>query len=509
MITARFTAGLGVIFLLGLLVPALGSMACLHYLPEWRWQQEACHAAIESAGSCIALALAALLLMLWTRSHAFAHHLWMACALTGMGILDGFHAVLLPGNQFVWLRSMATLVGGCLFALVWLPPLAISGQGNARLPSQVAVAALAFGLLSLLLPDALPLMVQDGQFTIAARIINLVGGVGFLIAAARFVVLYYAQGNPDDFLFSIHCTLFGAAGLLFELSLLWDAGWWWWHLLRLVAYGVALRYVVVTYQRTEEELWQLNQELEKRVAARTAEVEQRSRELARSNAELELFAYVASHDLQEPLRMVTGYLDLLAKKYQGQFDEKTDRWVHYAVDGAKHMKQLINDLLEYSRVGTRGKPFAPTDCNQVFAAALQNLEPAIRESQAVVTHGFLPTVEGDRTQLTQLLQNLIANSLKFCTRARPEVYVEAKRQEGCWVFALRDNGIGIDPKFAETIFAIFKRLHTRQEYPGTGIGLAVCKKIVERHGGLIWVQSQEGQGATFYFTIADKKEEAT
>jgi light-regulated signal transduction histidine kinase (bacteriophytochrome) len=223
-------------------------------------------------------------------------------------------------------------------------------------------------------------------------------------------------------------------------------------------------------------------------------------DLERSNKELEQFAYVASHDLQEPLRMVSSYTQLLAQRYEGQLDEKAKKYIDYAVDGAVRMQRLINDLLTYSRVSTRGKPLEPIDASSVLGETIGNLYAAIQESRAIVTNDDLPTVRADAGQLLQVFQNLIANALKFHGTDSPRIHVSARDAGHEWVFSVRDNGIGIDPQYKESLFVIFRRLHTRQEYPGTGIGLAVCKRIVERHGGRIWFESEPGKGTTFFFT---------
>jgi len=227
---------------------------------------------------------------------------------------------------------------------------------------------------------------------------------------------------------------------------------------------------------------------------------QLTEDLKRSNQELEQFAYVASHDLQEPLRSVTSYTQLLAQRYQGNLDAKADKYINYIVDGASRMQQLINDLLAYSRLGKRVQEFEAADCNAAVQQSLCNLQIAIAEKNAVITYESLPTVMADEFQLVQLFQNLIGNAIKFCQDV-PIIHIAASRNESEWLFSVRDNGIGIDPEYADRIFLIFERLHSRREYSGTGIGLAICQRIVERHGGRIWVESQSGEGATFYFTI--------
>ncbi len=236
----------------------------------------------------------------------------------------------------------------------------------------------------------------------------------------------------------------------------------------------------------------------KRTAARLA---QQTAELKRSNEELQQFAYVASHDLQEPLRMVASYTQLLARRYRGKLDADADEFIEYAVDGARRMQALINDLLAYSRVGTRGQEFEPTDANAVFDQVVTDLGAAIEEAQAVVTRDDLPTVVVDPSQFGQLLQNLLSNAIKFRGERPPRVHVSARLEDDAWLFSVSDNGIGIAPEYTDRIFVIFQRLHSRAQYPGTGIGLAICKKIVERHGGRIWVESTPGEGSTFYFTL--------
>jgi signal transduction histidine kinase len=260
------------------------------------------------------------------------------------------------------------------------------------------------------------------------------------------------------------------------------------------AHGKPARLVGVTFDITERK--------------RAEELLQNTlQELRRSNADLEQFAYVASHDLQEPLRMVSSYTQLLAKRYRGKLDADADEFIGYAVNGVGRMQQLIHDLLAYSRVGTQGKPFQPTETTAALERAVAAQGVAIHESGATITHGDLPAVQADEWQVVQLFQNLISNAIKFHGAEPPRVHVSAARGQGspgAWVFAVHDNGIGIAPEYYERIFVIFQRLHGRSQYEGTGIGLAICKKIVERHGGRIWVESQPGQGTTFYFTLPDR-----
>jgi signal transduction histidine kinase len=232
-------------------------------------------------------------------------------------------------------------------------------------------------------------------------------------------------------------------------------------------------------------------------------------ELARSNAELEQFAYVVSHDLQEPLRMVASYVQLLEERYKDQLDSNAREFIAYAVDGATRMKRMITDLLTYSRAGKNGKETVEVACEAALGQACADLRASITEAAAEISHSPLPTVLGDADQLTHLFQNLIGNAIKFRSQAPPRVHVSAELNGQEWVFSVCDNGIGVDPQFADRIFLVFQRLHAREDYPGTGIGLAIARKIVERQGGRIWVESEPGKGATFHFTVPAHAPEAS
>jgi PAS domain S-box-containing protein len=283
-------------------------------------------------------------------------------------------------------------------------------------------------------------------------------------------------------------------------------------------------------KRAEEALHEHKIHLEELVATRTAElmsandqlqqdIRERNRvqqeltrnleELARSNGELEQFAYVASHDLQEPLRMVASYTQLLARRYKGKLDADADEFIGYAVDGASRMQQLIEDLLTYSRLTTKGKALTRTETSAACDAAIRNLQGAIKDSRAIMRVGQLPTVLGDASQLTALFQNLIGNAIKYRNDRKPEIRVCARPEGKDWVFSVQDNGLGIEQQYFERIFQMFQRLHSRKDYPGTCIGLAICKKIVERHGGKIWLESELGSGSTFLFTIPQAEKSKT
>jgi len=251
------------------------------------------------------------------------------------------------------------------------------------------------------------------------------------------------------------------------------------------------------------ELQRARDELEARVSERTEQLAGANQILERSNIELQQFAYIASHDLQSPLRSISGFVQLLKLEYEGKFDEQADEWIRRTVQAIAQMQTMIRDVLAYSRVDSRSRPFAPTPFLDVFNDAMALLKSSIDDAGGQVICSVLPVVMGDRSQLVQLMQNLIGNGLKYHGDKPPHVHVSAEHNGNEWIFSVRDNGIGIDPKYSERIFEIFKRLHDQREYPGTGIGLAVCRRVVTRHGGRIWLESEPGPGSVFRFTLPE------
>lgn len=667
----------------------------------WRWEHHPVHALVEGAGALIALIVAVLIQLIRRGGAGTPALLWATCALLGMGILDGLHAATHAGRAFVWLHSLATLVGGLLFAGVCLPATVTSRPGLHRLPTITVVAAVYVGVLSIAFPDQLPAMTDAAGFTWTAKVMNFVGGASFLAAAWSFMRQHGGGRWDESLLFAHHCLLFGIAGLVFVGSTLWDAAWWWWHFLRLTAYLVVLFYFFQVYrralltahetalalerqvsqrtqevaeglaarrraedavaqrneelqaqrraalslaqdaeearrraernqetlvkvnaelqheiarrQRVEEELraskerldlalcssgvgtwdWMIDQnaivwddyihplfgmrpgtfpgkyeaflatlhpndrdrvtqevaraihedaeyDTEFRVvwpdasvhvlgargkvykdreghpvrmtgvcwditARRQAEEDLRrlAAELARSNAELEQFAYIASHDLQEPLRKIQAFGDLLAQVASPALDDKARLYLERMQDAACRMQGLINDLLTFSRVTSQARTMVEIDLGQVAREVLSDLEGRLHATRGRVEIGALPRLESDPLQMRQLLQNLIGNALKFHRPGVPPAVVLASQppSNGCVEIEVRDNGIGFEEKYLDRIFTPFQRLHGRGQYEGTGMGLAICRKIVERHGGAITARSTPGQGSTFIVTL--------
>ena len=476
------------------------------------------HTVMESVASLLALLVGVLALVRFysKKNNTF---LFIGTGFVGTAFLDGYHAVVTssffadqfpsaPSSLIPWSWIASRLFLAVLLWLSWVAwrretKLGEKGKIGERevylfAGSLTVISFLFFAIFPLpraYYPEIMfhrPEEFAPALFFLVALVGYLKKGLWKIDAFEHWLVLSLIVGFVGQAMFM------SFSGQLFDME--FDTA----HLLKKVSYIAVLVGLLINiyhlFQQSEKHKAELESEIAERKRGEEALVRQ-AEELARSNKELEQFAYVATHDLQEPVRTVKSYTQLLAKRYQGKLDAEADEFLEYAADGASRMGILINDLLEYSRVGSEGKEFKPTDCEVVLSATLANLRLAIKESNGAVTHGPLPKVMADGSQLGQVFQNIISNALKYRGDEPPRVHVSALRNDGYWAFSVRDNGIGIDPQYAERIFTIFQRLHNREEYSGTGIGLAVCKKIVERHGGHIWVESEVDGGSTFHFTV--------
>ena len=401
-----------------------------------------------------------------------------------------------------------------IIAYAWLKDkrpeaIGISGSsvGHSRvaiLPSLLAGLAIVCGLTLFATAGhgSLPMIMEGNRITAQGQIIISIVWVLSLLA---LVVLWLRRPHTvlDLWLMVV------MSAWLFDIALVgilnagrYDLGWYAGRIYGLLAASFVLAVLLIENGKHYARLVRVSSRLSTVNKALARKVE----ELDRSNEELREFASVASHDLQEPLRMVASYTQLLSQRYKGRLDSDADEFIAFAVDGASRMQRLIQDLLLYSHVGTRGKHLLATSSEVALQEALMNLRGAIEDSGAMVTHDPLPTVLADKTQLVQLFQNLVGNAIKYRSPAVPLVHISSAANGGKkWLFSVRDNGLGIESRYFEKIFGMFQRLHTREEYSGTGIGLAICKKIVERHGGSISVESRLGQGSTFRFALAESE----
>jgi signal transduction histidine kinase len=418
------------------------------------------------------------------------------------GVSASVAFLILMNPPTLWLLKRITQINLCKSLSLIINILEIIGYtsviyflGGIEATYLIPIYSLLITYVGVVAPRKLPFIIAS-ICSIAFALIVVLEYLGFLPGRYHAMGFYFPWKNQFDILFVITALLFMGAFIAHYTGNL------------LKENREKLRRQNAELVQAKEAAEKARDELEQRVKERTAELvkaneklKQKTEDLVHSNRELEQFAYVASHDLQEPLRMVTSYVQLLERRYKNKLDKDANEFIDFAVDGATRMHSLINDLLTYSRVGTRGKPLEPTDCEAVFDQSVSNLKVAMEESGARVTHDSLPTVMADSSQLEELFQNLIGNAIKFHGEESPRVHISASSNGNLWVFSVRDNGIGIDPEFKERIFVIFQRLHDKDKYPGTGIGLAVCKKIVECHGGNIWVESKLGKGSTFYFTL--------
>ena len=467
-----------------------GFLIHLQLIPDLSWEHEPIHAVIEILGSVVAFMLAYHLLVLFHREKELNSHFWFACALLGMGLFDGFHAICHPGRLFVWLHSLALIMGGLLAVMAWLPRRFALTAFASILPQAILLFTVSFSLLSMFFSDSLPVLRETGEFTLLAKTLNTAGGLLFTLAALKFAIDYKNHARTADLLFSCFTLLLGVSGLIFQHAEVWDIHWWFMHILRFFAYIIAFYYILKIYLQRQEEVIELNEALQKRTV-----------ELKRASDDLHRLIYVSYHDLQEPLRMVSSYVQLLERRYCQQFDEDGQQFIKFAVDGALLMKNRLNDLLSFSQISSQSVLFKTIDFQKVFDSALVNLQKKIDECQAQISHDVLPAIQGDEGRLVQFLQHLLDNAMTFHGERSPIVHISVKEAGGFWTFKVADNGIGIDEKHFSRIFEIFRKLQSSSELQGTGIGLTICKKIIEQHGGEIWLESSPGEGATFFFTL--------
>ncbi len=459
-------------------------------LESWRWQQVPIHSVVEATGAFFALCIAALLLRLQAQHQGTSFNLCIASALASMGILDGLHACASPGDVFVWLHTLATLSGSLLFAMIWLPP-----AWRERCPGPAAIAATTSGAgLTILLFSLSPQMTVGEGFAPAARVSNTLAGVLLVFAALRLISSFWRTGNENDLLFVVHCLLFGSAALMFGASRPWDFAWWGWHFLRLAAYGVAFGFVLHTLGY-EARLARIADDLRGEVGRRRhAELE-----LQRSNEALEQFAVVAAHDLSSPLRSIGGLLRLLQDGLGGRAQTDDFELLARAQAVAARALLLVDALLQYSRAG-RTLQLQPVDTGTVLGDVLNSIQGDMASSGAAIQTAPLPTVRADPLQLSRVFQNLLDNAIKFRGERPLQIRVSASPHADGWKFEIADNGLGFDTARQSELFRLFGR-GSEATRPGAGVGLAICKRIVEAHGGHIWADSSRGEGSRFQFVL--------
>ena len=481
---------------------------------DWHWINYPFHAMVESVGSLCAMIIATLIIIMVNNNHLAQRYIIIACGLIGMGLLDGFHAILHTGKSFVWLHSIATLFGGIIFAAVWLPDSWLRRRHLKIFFICTVVGSVLTGVVSLLFPQNLPAMIINGEFSLLARIINITGGIGFLAATVFFVHYFYSPHNTAQFsahrqneglVFANHSLLFGIAGLLFETTVLWDAGWWWWHILRFIAYFVVLVYFFVLFNRSQQQLMlneinleKINSDLEQRVLERTYELENATK--AKSD-----FLSSMSHELRTPLNAIIGFGQLLELEEHKFTDSQKDN-IKEILDAGHHLLHLINEILDLSTIEA-GKIDISMEHIQ--------LEPLIQHSLTMIStlaaerHISIIDnrsyneiiVHADPKRLKQVLINILSNAVKYnCVHGTITLSDEIIRDKLLRIY-ISDTGQGLDKEQISSLFVPFNRLNAPDHIQGTGIGLSISQNFMELMHGQIGVDSTPGVGSTFYIEL--------
>ncbi len=482
----------------GVLLPLLGSVLFYLFFPQFKWSNEPLHALIETLGGFIAISVAGLLFLLNNTQYGRKHHFWIGCGLISMGILDIFHAGVPVGNTFVWFHSLATFLGGGFLGLVWI-------ENKEWVPNNFKLAFAFIGGISFLTasvfivsPELAPDMLHQDTFTITARALNILGGIGFLIASAWLAREVCSRGEWEDYFLLVHCLLFGSAGILFELSELWDGPWWWWHFLRLLAYIAVFGFALKNYQQILDELKNFNDHLNLKIKERTKQLEETTLELEVKNKELSSFASITSHDLKNPIRKITNYCAFIEDEEES-LSETTKQYLNNIELAANHARNLIEGILEYSKLGQDKIEYKQLNLNEIVSQIIKNLELELAETKGKIEFNNLPDIFGNEFQIKQLFENLISNSLKYRKKDVPpfiKIYPDKKNRDHYQII-VEDNGIGFDNIFAAKIFDPFQRLDGDINTLGSGLGLSICKKIMLGHLGNILAEGEINSGAKF------------
>lgn len=490
--------------------PMLLGFALTHYIHEWRWIHYPFHSMVESIGALSALTIATLTILMVNNNNLPRYYIWVSCALISMGILDGFHAILHAGDSFVWLHSIATMIGGLTFAAIWSPKSWLKNKRKKFLIIFFVISAVLISLFSILFPDLLPDMVIQGNFSTLAKIFNISGGIGFLIGSSYFIYHQHKnkfintknQRKNEDIVFANHCLLFGIAGILFESSIIWDAGWWWWHVLRLIAYLVVLVYFFSLFKAQQDllqnnkiQLSNANKNLEQRVYERT-------RELEKANSAKSDFLSSMSHELRTPLNAILGFAQLL--DFDEKMQSKQKDSVHEILNAGHHLLDLINEILDLSKIGEGKLKVNAEDIyiSNIIHDSLSILAATTTERNIELINNISPDndyiVCADKLRFKQIIINLLSNAIKY-NNINGKVFVDITIIENKIRTSVKDTGPGISKEKQKKLFIPFERLHHEGGVvEGAGIGLVLCKKLTELMGGNIGMYSEDSEGCTFY-----------
>lgn len=503
------------------LLPMLLGLVLSNYLSNWNWIHYPFHSLVESIGALSALTIATLMILMVNNNNLPKHYIWVACALIGMGILDGFHATLHAGTSFVWLHSVATLIGGLTFAAIFSSKSwQLTAKRQKALISSVITISILISLFSTSFPNFLPNMVVQGEFSLLAKILNIIGGIGFLIGSAYFIFhrlrdkrLHSNEPRQnEDIILANHCLLFGIAGLLFEFSIIWDAGWWWWHILRLAAYLVVLLYIFSLFKYQQDllkknkiELSNTNKNLGRRVYERTKELE-------KANQVKSDFLANMSHELRTPLNAILGFAQILEQDEKLHATQKDS--INEILLAGRHLVEIVSDILDLSRIegGKLDINMEDTNISLIITDSMTSLAPLAEENNIQLINNTSSKddffVHVDRLRFKQVIINLLSNAIKYnCNNGKVFVEINIINNKNIRI-SFKDTGLGISKDKQKKLFMQFERLgHETGDIAGTGIGLVFSKKLVELMDGYIGMHSEENKGSTFFveFSYADKK----